>query len=210
MTPHGRFFGAFSLVLAGVLALGSVPAAAAQAGSQTTPADPAAPARPASATAPAAADQPAPGSAPASTPSPQAAEAATEQADRVRKALDNESSVDFNGSELRFYLQVVARPMTFAEYAKGSDLMHGPTRRGNPMTHQEFLQMVTPRELYSSGGITATELLQFALTNWVGQTLVRRGLEEIKNARSEQEKQQIRDRIDRELAILRAKGGSSQ
>jgi hypothetical protein len=106
---------------------------------------------------------------------------------------------------LQFYVQIIGRPpMSFAEYAKGSDLMHGPTRRGNPMTHQEFLNMVTPREMYSSGGITPSELLQFALTNWLGQTLVRRGLEEINEARTESEKQAIRDRIDRELLILKA------
>ena len=142
----------------------------------------------------------------APTPGTEApANVSNEQVNRVRRALEHKPLVDLKGEQLQFYVQIIGRPpMTFADYARGSDLMHGPTRRGNPMSHQEFLSMVTPREMYSSGGITPSELLQFALTNWLGQTLVRRGLEEINEARTEQEKQEIRDRIDRELLILKA------
>jgi hypothetical protein len=84
--------------------------------------------------------------------------------------------------------------------------MNGPTPRGNPMTHAEFLNMVTPREMYSSAGIKPTEILQMALVNWVGKALISKGLAEIANAKSQREIEEIRARIDRELAALRASG----
>jgi hypothetical protein len=74
---------------------------------------------------------------------------------RIRRALDSEPAVRINDDELRFYMQILVRQPTFAEFAKGYDFMNGPTRGGNPMTHNEFLSMVTPRELQSSVGITA-------------------------------------------------------
>jgi hypothetical protein len=122
---------------------------------------------------------------------------------RIRQALESGPAIKIDDSQLRYYVQVLAKQRTFAEYVKGYDLRNGPTKGGNPMTHQEFLQMVTPREFYSSGGITAIEQLQFALTNWLGQTLVRRAIEELQTAKSEKEIDEIRDRIERELSALR-------
>jgi hypothetical protein len=69
--------------------------------------------------------------------------------------------------------------------------------------------MVTPKEMNSSVGITAMETLQFAFTNWLGQSLVKKAIEDLRNAKSEHEIQEIRDRIDRELASLRPLDGSN-
>ncbi|MEO7191794.1 MAG: hypothetical protein ABI051_12135 [Vicinamibacterales bacterium] len=161
------------------------------------------------------ASQPNPGgpAAPASPAAPAARESTPEikvpitdsDLKRIRQALSSEPALLISDDQLRFYVEVLAKQQTFADFVKGYDLKNGPTKRGNPMTHQEFLTMVTPKELYSSGGITASEMLQFAVTNWLGQTLVRRAIEEIRSAKSEREVQEIRDRINRELAAL--KGG---
>jgi hypothetical protein len=120
----------------------------------------------------------------------------------IQRSLNQPSTLKLDERQIRFYLEIIARQPTFAEYSKGYDFINGPTKRGNPMSHQEFLAMVTPKEMYSSGGITATEQLQMALTNWVGQTLIRRALEELKSAKSDREVLEIRERIDRELEAL--------
>jgi len=122
---------------------------------------------------------------------------------RIRRALDSEPAVRIDDDQLRFYMQILVKQPTFAEFARGYDFVNGPTRRGNPMTHNEFLAMVTPKELQSSVGITARETLEFALTNWLGQTLIKRAFEDLQKARSEREVQEIRDRIERELATLK-------
>jgi hypothetical protein len=127
---------------------------------------------------------------------------------RIRQALESGPAIKIDDSQLRYYVQVLAKQRTFAEYVKGYDLRNGPTKGGNPMTHQKFLQMVTPREFYSSGGITAWEQLQFAFTNWLGQTMVKRAIEELQSAKTQSEVDEIRERIDRELALIR--GGASK
>ncbi len=124
--------------------------------------------------------------------------------DRIRKALDASPTARIDLDQLRFFLQVLAKQPTFAEFSKGYDFKNGPTRGGNPMTHSEFLAMVTPKEMQSQVGITARETLEFAFTNWLSQSLIKRAFEEMKNAKDEREVEQIRARIERELAALRA------
>jgi hypothetical protein len=129
----------------------------------------------------------------------------TQEVDLVKRGLSQRVFLNLKPELLRVYTRIDAKaPRTFSDYAKGYDFWNGPTKGGNPMSHQEFVNMVTPKELYGSGGIKATELLQFAFTNWLAQTVVRRGLEELKEAKSEKEAREIRERIDRELAILKA------
>jgi len=128
---------------------------------------------------------------------------------RIRKALDTAPTLNLDENQLRYYVRILARRPTFTDFMKDYDFKNGPTRRGNPMTHQEFLAMVTPKEMNSSGGITAMETLQFAFTNWLAQTLVKKAVEDLRNASSEREVQEIRNRIDRELAVLRPPAGSN-
>jgi hypothetical protein len=76
------------------------------------------------------------------------------------------------------------------------------------MSHQEFLDLINPKELHSTAGITPAEMLQFAMTNWLGQSLIKKALDDVRNARTEKEVQEIRERIDRELAALRGANSS--
>lgn len=148
--------------------------------------------------------------APAARPADEVAVPITDSdLDRIRKALDSGPSIKIDDNQLRYYVEILAVKRSFAEYVKGYDLRNGPTKGGNPMTHQEFLTLVTPKELYSSsGGITGFEQLQWAVTNWLGQTLVKKAIEDLSNARSQKEIDEIRARIDRELAALKRDVGN--
>lgn len=139
---------------------------------------------------------------------PDAPQPADQNLDRIKKALSQEPKLALDETQLRFYVEVLAKIPRIEEIIGKYDLMNGPTKRGNPMTHQEFLGMVTPRELYGSAGIKPGELLQFAIVNWLGKAFVTKVVEDLRNANSEREIQEIRDRIDRELAAIKAKGGS--
>jgi hypothetical protein len=120
---------------------------------------------------------------------------------KIKSALSAPSPLKLGEDQLRFYVRVIARQPRFADFIEGYDLKYGPVA-GAPMTHQEFLNMVTPRELYGSGGITASDLLQFSITNWLAQAIIRKGIDAIRDARSDAEIRAIRQRIDRELAAL--------
>jgi hypothetical protein len=124
--------------------------------------------------------------------------------ERIKRALDSTSPISTDRSKIRFYIETVAKRQTFKDYIGTRDLRYGPVK-GSNMTHQDFLDMVTPKLLNSSAGFTATDTLQAALFNWVVQTAVRKGINALKNARSEAEVAAIREQIDRELAALRGR-----
>jgi len=125
--------------------------------------------------------------------------------ERIKKALDSPSPIHTDRSKIRFYIETVAKQYTFKDYI-GDRELRGPTP-GGAMTHQDFLDMVTPKLLNSSAGFTATDTLQAALFNWVVQSAVKKGVNALKNARNEAEVEAIRAQIDRELAALRGRGG---
>ena len=128
--------------------------------------------------------------------------------ERIKAALNRPTTIILNEPQVKFYLEIRAKYPTVEDMFRGVDLLNGATRGGAAFTHAEYLSMVTPREMIaSSGGIKPSEMLQFAITNYFGQMLIRKALEEIRNARDEAEIQRIRDRIDRELAALMGKGG---
>jgi len=105
-------------------------------------------------------------------------------------------------------VEIRARFPSVEEMFRGVDVLQGPRAGGPAFTHAEYLSMVTPRDtIATSGGIKPTEMAQFAITNWLGQMLVRKALEEISQAKSEAEVEAIRERITKELAALTGRGG---
>ena len=128
---------------------------------------------------------------------------------RIKQRLENQSTIKFDQSKVKFYIEVVAKQYTFKDYLAylgNRSLTDGGPVPGAQMTHQEFLDMVNPKILNSSAGLTATDTLQVALFNWAVGNAVKKGVTALKNARSEAEVRAIRAQIDREIAALRGGG----
>jgi hypothetical protein len=125
--------------------------------------------------------------------------------DRIRDRVNTPPTLVITDGQLRIYVEVIAKWPTFKEYSKDFDYLHGPAGGRGAITHNELLGSLTPKELYGSGGISASEILQGAVVNWLGQLIIKKGLKEISEARSSDEIAKIRARIDRELEAL--KGG---
>jgi len=126
--------------------------------------------------------------------------------DKIRTIVThNPRPLNYEGLETRFYLRVDVNQFRFSNFVGHFDLLKGPVPRAG-QTYAEFMQMVTPRELYSTAGIKPSEELEMALTGWLAQSLARKAIDEIKNARSQTEIQAIRDRITKELAALTGGG----
>lgn len=130
----------------------------------------------------------------------------TNNLDNIKAALSHPPALNVAGDQMRFYLEVYGKQPQFWSFVGSYDLKNGPVKYGG-MTGQEFLNMMRPKELYSSAGITAPELLQFALTNIAAQALIRNAIRDIRNAKTEAEVREIRARIDRELQALKGGGG---
>lgn len=128
--------------------------------------------------------------------------------DKIRLAVDREPTLDLT-QNVRFYSLIEVKAFEIEKLLGGEryDLVYGATRGGAAMTHTEFLKRVTPEELYSSAGIKAEEMLQWSVVNVVGHAILRKLLTDLKEARTERERREIQERIERELEAIRRGGG---
>jgi hypothetical protein len=139
---------------------------------------------------------------PATPPEQPVVQLPQSQLDQIKAAVLKETNLQLRSDPLTFRMTIEARIPSVAEMLGNYDLKFGPVPNA-PMRHAEYLNMVTPQELYGSGGIRAYELLQGAIVNWLGKALIRKAIDELRDARTEREVQEIRARIERELAALR-------
>jgi hypothetical protein len=127
---------------------------------------------------------------------------------RVKQQIEQQPAVKLDEQQLRFYVLILAKEPKFQDFVGSYDLKNGPTRGGAPMTHQEFMNMVTPHELNELFGATSGSsfaLAQAAAMNVAAQSLISKAVQEIRQAHNEREVQSIRERIDKELAALLGK-----
>ena len=123
--------------------------------------------------------------------------------DRIRDLVNKPSTLVVTDGQLKIYVEVIGNWPTFYEYTKGTDFLKGAAPGRGAITHAEMFGPLQPKELYGSGGISATELLQGAIVNWLGQKIIKKGLKDIGEAKTSREIDEIRAQIDRELAALR-------
>ena len=122
---------------------------------------------------------------------------------RIKGALAAPVRIRIDDGRIRFYTETVAHaPISFQALTVNFDLRNGPVP-GAGMTHQEFLNMVTPKELYGSGGIKPLETLEWGLVNHLGWWAIRKLYKELSETIDEKRKEEIKKQIDRELAALR-------
>jgi hypothetical protein len=123
---------------------------------------------------------------------------------RIRAGLNRPPALKVKQEGIRFYLTIIGQRIDIHEYMRTGDLFNAPVPRAG-VTHQDFINHITPRLLYSSGGIKATELLQWNIVNWLGQMAVKKAFNKLGDVLQDREIRRIREQIDRELAALRGK-----
>jgi hypothetical protein len=126
---------------------------------------------------------------------------------RIERDAARQPAVKLDDQQLRFYVLILAKEpkFSFRDMVGDYDLMNGPTKGGAPMTHKEFLAMVTPRELNELFGSTSGSsfaMFQAAIMNATGQMLIKKAIQQIRNAHDDREVAEIRQRIDTELRQL--------
>lgn len=119
---------------------------------------------------------------------------------KIREALKQNPQLRLDTDELRFYVSIIGRIPTFEEIVGEFDLKNGVVP-GAGMTHEEYLGMVN-NDLRTSGGITALDTLQVALTSYGLISMVKKAYEEYKLAKTDRERRMIQERIERELRDL--------
>ena len=176
-------FPRFALLMFAVL-LGGASEAAAQ---QTEPAS-----------APPPASAPTPGDEPDAAINPDALPISIS---RIRRAVSRPAAIRPESTRPVFRVQVFSRSPTIDDIL-GPDWRKGPTPLG-AMSHQEFLDIVTPTDVKGYAAFDNKQALVVAATSFALQWAVMKAMDKLKDAVTERQKSQARKEVDDALAALK-------
>lgn len=121
--------------------------------------------------------------------------------DRIQRALASPRAINTDSSRAVFRIEVFGRKPTIAEIL-GPDYLKGPSYAG-PMTHQEFLNMVTPKDVQGYAAFDNKQGMIVAATSFALQWALRQAIQKFEDARTARQKEAARKEVDEALAALR-------
>ena len=129
--------------------------------------------------------------------------------DRIQKALVNTPKLRFD-TEGRpvFRVQVFGEQPTIDDIL-GPDWATGPVKFGG-MTHQEFLTMVTPKEMQGYAEYTNAEGAQIAASSFVLQWTLQKALRKFRETKDAREREAARREVIDALNALEAARAKSK
>ena len=129
--------------------------------------------------------------------------------DRIQRALANTPMLRFDEKDRPiFRVQVFGEKPTIEDIL-GPDFAKGPVKHG-AMTHQEFLNLVTPKDVQGYAAFSNTEGAAVAATSFALQWTLQKALQKFKETRDERAREAARQEVIAALNALeeaRAKAG---
>ena len=119
--------------------------------------------------------------------------------DRIRRALSRPPALDLRGKPV-FRVEVFGRKPTIEDIL-GPDFLRGPVPYGG-MTHQEFLNMVTPKDVQGYAAFTNKEGMVVAATSLALQWALQKAIHKFEVARDERAREAARKEVQDALADL--------
>jgi len=143
-----------------------------------------------------------PGGTPASAPSSPAAspEQLPVSLDRIQRALSAPPPMEFKEQHPVFRLEVFGRKPTLEDIL-GEKFWLGPVPYGG-MTHQDFLDMVTPKEAQPFGAFSGKYLVAEAALSIAEQWALKSAIRKFQSARDDHERAAARKEVLDALAAL--------
>ncbi len=120
--------------------------------------------------------------------------------DRIQRALAKPAPIQLKEQTPVFRLEVFGKKPTLEEIL-GEKFWIGPTPYGG-MTHQEFMDMVTPKELQPYAGFTGGHLLAEIGLTYAEQWALKQALRKFQDAREEHEREAARKEVMEALEAL--------
>jgi hypothetical protein len=128
--------------------------------------------------------------------------------DRIQKALSRDPAIEIPIEPLdsdnglpTFRVEIEGQKLTIEEIL-GPHFLRGPVPYGG-MTHQEFLSMVTPKEVQGYAAFSNKEAVTVALTSLALQWALKTALEEFHQARDARAREAARKEVQEALEALR-------
>jgi hypothetical protein len=122
--------------------------------------------------------------------------------DRIRDALSRPPAIRLEDSRAVFRVEVIGRKITIEDIL-GPDYLKGPIPvAGGGMTHQEFLDLVTPKDVQGYAAFSNGEALTVAATSFALQWALQRAIHKFQEAKQEREQEAARKEVQDALAEL--------
>jgi hypothetical protein len=150
---------------------------------------------------PAPAALPAAPAAPPAEPTPIDADALPVNLERIQKAVSRPAAIRPENGRPVFRVQVFSRNPTIDDIL-GPDWRKGPTPLG-AMSHQEFLDIVTPNDVKGYAAFDNKQALVVAATSFALKWAVQKAMDKLDQAKTDRQKEAARKEVDDALAALR-------
>jgi hypothetical protein len=121
--------------------------------------------------------------------------------DRIQRALARPPALKLDTNRPVFRVEVFGREPTIEDIL-GPDFLRGPVPYGG-MTHGEFLNMVTPKDVQGYAAFSNKEAATVAATSFALRWALRQAMQKYKDAKQEREREAARREVEDALAALR-------
>jgi hypothetical protein len=121
--------------------------------------------------------------------------------DRIKDALSQPPQIQLKTDTPVFRLEVFGKKPTIEDIL-GPDYLKGPTPAGPSMTHREFLDMVTPKDVRGYAAFSNREGLVVAATSLALQWALQKAIHKFETATEEREREAARKEVQDALAEL--------
>jgi hypothetical protein len=120
--------------------------------------------------------------------------------ERIQRKLSRPPAIRFQGDRLVFRVEVLGRKPSIEDIL-GPDYLKGPVPYGS-MTHQEFLDIVTPKDVQGYAAFNNREALTIAATSFALKWALQRAIHKYETAKHEREREAARKEVQDALADL--------
>jgi hypothetical protein len=120
--------------------------------------------------------------------------------ERIQRALSRQPAILTRGDRIVFRVEVLGRKPTIEDIL-GPDYLKGPVPYGG-MTHQEFLNMVTPKDFQGYAAFNNREGMAVAATSFALQWALQKAIHKFETAKQDREREAARKEVQEALAEL--------
>lgn len=121
--------------------------------------------------------------------------------EKIQRALSRPPAIRLETSRPVFRVEIFGRKPTIEDIL-GPDYLRGPVPSSG-MTHQEFLNMVTPKDVQGYAAFDNRQAITVATTSFALQWALQKALQKLSDAKEERAKEAARKEVQEALAELR-------
>jgi len=121
--------------------------------------------------------------------------------DKIQRAIRRPAAIKLDNERAVFRIEIFGRKPTIEDIL-GRDYLRGPVPYGG-MTHQEFLNMVTPKDVQGYAAFDNKQAFTVAATSLALQWALQKAIQKFQDAKEERARAAAKKEVEEALAELR-------